>query len=418
MLTLYRILLYLALPWLLLRLLLRGLGNRSYCSRIGERFGFSDPETEDGGIWIHAVSVGEVNAAAPLVKAIRGKLPDASITITTMTTTGSERVARLFGDTVSHCYLPYDYPGAVQRFLVRVRPSLGLVMETEIWPNLIHACQANYIRLIYANVRMSDRSYKSYRRFQTLVSQTLAKVEHFAVQSEPDADRLIRLGASEDCVSVTGSIKFDINMPPSTHEAGLAIRRQLGAHRPVWIAASTHDGEEEIALDVHKAVCQQLDQTLLVLAPRHPERFSQVKRLCEKNGIASVKWTELSGHLDADNKVLVVDAMGQLTQFLAASDVVFMAGSFVPVGGHNILEPAALSRAIVFGPHMFNFEEISRMFLKQGAASQVHNSGKLAEEVLRLLQEPAARDSMGQNGERLMSNNRGVIDRLMSIIDL
>lgn len=416
MLTLYRILLYLALPYVVIRLLLRALRDNSYFARPQQRFGFSKIRPAGGGIWIHAVSVGEVNAIAPLVKTLMQRYPQKAITVTTMTATGSHRVQALFGGSVSHCYLPYDYQGAVKRFLQTINPCLGIVMETEIWPNLIDACYHNNIQLIYANVRMSARSFNGYRRFARLLVGVFAKVDAFAMQSEADAKRLLALGAPAEKISVTGSIKFDLSMPPSVTAAGASVRRQLGTGRSVLLAASTHDGEEAIVLAAFDIMRKQIPELLLLLAPRHPERCAAVQRGCQKQRLQTLLWSNKPITLAPDIDVLVVDTIGQLTCFIAASDVVFMAGSLVPVGGHNLLEAAALAKPAVFGPYMFNFEEIAKMFVAHHAGIQIQHPAELADVIAKLLLDPVARDKLGSNAATLLANNRGALDRLLKVI--
>ncbi|MGB5708486.1 MAG: lipid IV(A) 3-deoxy-D-manno-octulosonic acid transferase [Arenicellales bacterium] len=416
MLIIYRLILYISLPVLIVRFLLRGLSNRSYFERITERFGFSETNPAPGGVWIHAVSVGEVNAAVPLVNRIMKTWPDKSITVTTMTTTGSDRVQKVFGSSVSHCYLPYDFPGAVRRFVQRISPQLGLVMETEIWPNLIFYCHQQGIPLIYTNVRLSERSWRGYNRFRFLFSQILKLVSKFAVQSESDARRLIQLGAPEHKLSITGSLKFDINLPPSVSEAGESIRRQIGWNRPVLIAASTHEGEELLVIEVYHRIRSNLPELLLIIVPRHPERFTAVAKMCVKDGLNTIQRTEMSAQLSSDIEVLVVDTMGELPMFIAAGDVTFMGGSLVPVGGHNLLEAAALGQPVVFGPHMFNFAEISEMFLQQGAGVQVFGIDELAEVCERLLLDGVIRDQYGTQGEKLVQQNRGALEQVMEFI--
>lgn len=417
MLIIYRLILYISLPVLIVRFLLRGLSNRSYFERITERFGFSKTNPDPGGVWIHAVSVGEVNAAVPLVNRIMKTWPDKSITVTTMTTTGSDRVKKVFGSNVSHCYLPYDFPGAVRRFVKKISPQLGLVMETEIWPNLIFYCHQQGIPLIYTNVRLSERSWRGYNRFRYLFSKILKLVSKFAVQSESDARRLIQLGAPEHKLSITGSLKFDINLPPSVNEAGESIRRQIGWNRPVLIAASTHEGEELAIIEVYHRIKSNLPELLLIIVPRHPERFTAVSKLCVKEGLNTIQRTEMSAELSADIEVLVVDTMGELPIFIAAGDVTFMGGSLVPVGGHNLLEAAALGQPVVFGPRMFNFAEISEMFLQHGAGVQVSGIDELAEVCERLLLDGVVRDQYGTQGEKLVQQNRGALEQVVALIN-
>ncbi len=416
MLTGYRLILYLVLPWVLLRLAIRGIRYPGYRKRIAERFGFAGPAPPAGSVWIHAVSVGEVNAAVPLIHRMLARWPERTVTVTTMTVTGSERVRMVLGDQVQHCYLPYDYPGSVLRFLRRCRPAIGLVMETEIWPNLIAACRQADIPLIYANVRMSERSWRGYRRYRRLVADTLSGISRFAVQSESDAERLKDLGAQSDRIRVTGSMKFDVKLSVSVSEAGEAIRRRLGWNRPVFLAASTHDGEEDILISAFRKLAVRIPGLLLILVPRHPERFASVDKLCHREKLATILATRQSGELDESVRVLLVDRMGELTKYIAACDVVFMGGSLVPVGGHNLLEAAALERPVVFGPHMFNFAEISSMFLVHGAGIQVGNEEELVEVVHRLFEDAGMRDEYGLQGRRLVEQNRGALEQVEAMI--
>ena len=416
MLAIYRFVLYAFFPILVFRFILRGLKNRSYFNRIGERFGFTRIKPSAGGIWIHAVSVGEVNASVPLVNGIREAWPSHPITVTTMTTTGSDRVRKVFGSSVSHCYLPYDYPGAVKRFIQTVSPSMGLVMETEIWPNLIYSCYRRQVPLIYTNVRLSERSLRGYNRFKYLFARILKLVNRFAVQSEADAVRLLKLGAPEEKISITGSLKFDIDLPQSISEAGESIRRQLGWNRPVLVAASTHEGEESMIIEAFREIKSELTDALLVIVPRHPERFTAVAKLCLKEGLSTIRRRGMPPELDPSTDALVVDTMGELPIFIAAGDVTFMGGSLVPIGGHNLLEAGALGRPVVFGPHMFNFSEISEMFLQQGAGVQIDDVPELVSVCMRLLQDAGMRDQYGMQGEKLVQQNKGALEQVMTMI--
>ena len=416
MLAIYRFILYAFFPVLVFRFLLRGLKNKNYFNRIGERFGFTRINPSAGGIWIHAVSVGEVNASVPLVNGIREAWPTHPITVTTMTTTGSDRVKKVFGSSVSHCYLPYDYPGAVKRFIGTVSPSLGLVMETEIWPNLIYCCHRRQIPLIYTNVRLSERSLRGYIRFRYLFARILKLVDRFAVQSEADALRLLKLGAPEEKISITGSLKFDIDLPQSISEAGESIRRQLGWNRPVFVAASTHEGEESMIFEAFREIKSELPDALLVIVPRHPERFTTVAKLCVKEGLSTIRRRGMPSELEPSTDTLVVDTMGELPIFIAAGDVTFMGGSLVPIGGHNLLEAGALGRPVIFGPHMFNFSEISEMFLQQGAGVQINDVPELANVCVRLLQDAGMRDQYGTQGEKLVQQNKGALEQVMTMI--
>ncbi len=428
MLLLYRIALYLAVPVILIRLLFRSSRNRQYLSGIPHRFGWclplrstsKDPAkngNSHSGIWIHAVSVGEVNAAIPLVKALLEKYEDRVITVTTMTPTGSDRVKSVFGDSIQHCYLPYDYPGSVKRFFNRVKPALGMVMETEIWPNLITECHKRNIPLIYTNVRLSTRSLKGYLKFKSLFEPVLKKVDKFAVQAEADAQRIKHLGASSDAVEVTGSIKFDMPLPASLIEAAQSVRRTLGRNRPVWVAGSTREGEESYVIESYLLAKKSIENLMLVLVPRHPERFNSVLRLCNRRGCKTVLRSESVGEVSEDTDIYLVDSMGELALFISASDVVYIGGSLVPTGGHNLLEACAAGVAVIFGPHMFNFKDISELVLAKGAGIQIANSEELGEVVIKLINDPILRDQYGTYGKELIEENKGALDKICAMVD-
>ena len=428
MLTLYRLVLYLAFPVVVVRLIYRALRNRDYLDNIPQRFGFafgfraSDPDLppERSAIWIHAVSVGEVNAAVPLVRWLREACPDRRIVITNMTPTGAERVRRLFGDSVGdgleQCYLPYDYPGAVNRLLDHVRPGLAIVMETEIWPNLICSCSKRHIPMLYANVRLSARSFEGYRRFGRFIGQVIPRIDRMAVQSEADAERIVALGADPARVSVTGSIKFEIEVQPSLTEAAQSVRRNLGWDRPVWVVGSTHEGEDEQVLDAFDLARQACPDLLMVLAPRHPERFGAVHRLCVRRGFNVELRSANFGELDGSVDIYLTDTMGELTLMIAASDFAFIGGSLVPTGGHNVLEACSSGVAVIFGPHMFNFQEISDQVLSRGAGIQVTDSQELADVVERLVNDAVLRDGYGTEGRRFVEENRGALDSIRKIL--
>ncbi|NKB65097.1 MAG: 3-deoxy-D-manno-octulosonic acid transferase [Gammaproteobacteria bacterium] len=416
MLTLYRFILYLISPIILGILALKAIRNPAFRPRLGQRFGFSTVNPIPGGIWIHAVSVGEVNAAMPLIQYALKNHPDLEITVTTMTATGSARVMSLFPQKIHHRYLPYDYPGAVSRFINTVKPSVAMIMETEIWPNLIDVCHRKKIPVIYTNARLSRRSYEKYQRIQRLIGPTLRKVDRFAVQGSADADRLIKLGAVPDTVSVTGNLKFDIPVPASLEEAAQDVRRHLGHDRFIWIAGSTHDGEEEQVIDAFRSIRESIPELLLVLVPRHPERFSLVARLCDREGFNLVRRSEHLEPVSMDTEIYLGDTMGELTLLLAASDVAFIGGSLVPIGGHNLLEANALGVPVVFGPHMHNFLEISQLVSNKGAGVEINDSDELANVVVKLLQDPVQRDQYGSRGKELVMENKGALGNIANIL--
>jgi len=413
---LYTLLLYLALPYILLRLLWRGMRAPAYRRRWRERFGRFPHTPPAGAIWIHAVSVGEAIAAFPLVQRLRERHPERPLVFTTTTPTGSERVTRQFGNSVHHAYLPYDLPGAVARFLDCARPALAVVLETELWPNMYAACAARRIPLIVANARLSVRSAAGYRRVAPLARATLHQVTLIAAQGEEDAARFLALGAPADRVRVTGNLKFDLALSADLAERGAALRRSWGALRPTWIAASTHEGEEEQVLDAHTQARGQVPQLLLVLVPRHPERFDRVAALCAARGYRVVRRSE-SRPCEPGTAVFLGDSMGELMLFYAAADVAFVGGSLVPAGGHNPLEPAALARPVLHGPHMFNFAEIERRLRAAGGSREVCDSGELARAVGNYVTQPELCRTSGEKARAFVAQNRGALERLLAIIE-
>ncbi len=409
---LYSLFLYLLIPPVLTRLAWRGLRNRGYWHRWGERFGFV-PVLAGPLVWVHAVSVGEVRASVPLVTALMREHPGLRVLITTMTPTGSATVRQLFGDSVAHCYVPYDLPTAVARFLNRVQPKLALILETEIWPNLFHQCRARGIPLVLANARLAERSARGYRRFAALTRATLANVSQLGAQSPDDARRLRALGAPR--VEVTGSIKFEMTVPPDLAARAAQLRAGFG-RRPVWVAGSTRDGEESFVLDAFSTLRERFPDLLLLLVPRHPERFDGVAKFCLQRGFTLERRSAGTAAVAPGTNILLGDSMGELLLFYAAADVAYIGGSLVPRGGQNLLEAAAVGTPVVFGPHMFNFSEISRMSLERGAAREVRDHATLAAAVADYLADPAARRAAGEAGRRMVEENRGALDRTLALI--
>ncbi|MCG8296242.1 lipid IV(A) 3-deoxy-D-manno-octulosonic acid transferase [Pseudomonas entomophila] len=412
--TLYTLLFHLGLPLVALRLFLRGRKAPAYRARIAERFAWQLPPLRQGGIWVHAVSVGESIAAAPMVRALLAQYPDLPITLTCMTPTGSERIHAMFASEprVQHCYLPYDLPWAAGRFLDQVRPKLGVIMETELWPNHIHQCAKRGIPVALANARLSERSARGYARFAGLTRPMLEEMSLIAVQTETEAERFRSLGARAECVQVTGSIKFDLKVDEQLFPRARELRGQWGAaQRPVWIAASTHDGEDALILAAHQQLLQVHSDALLILVPRHPERFNAVHALCAEQ-FATVR-RSLGEPVAAQTQVLLGDTMGELLFLYALADIAFVGGSLVPTGGHNPLEPAALALPVLMGPHVFNFLEISAMLREAGALQQVDDAEGLAGAVRRMVELPQDARRMGEAGRAVMQANQGALQRLL-----
>jgi len=393
----------------------RGVRDRSYWRALGERFGFG-ARLPPGGLWVHAVSVGEVQAAAALVQRLRTRYQDVPLLLTTATPTGRSRAERLFGAGVTIRYLPYDLPDAVDRFLGRVRPRLAVILETELWPNLYRACGQHGVPIVLANARLSARSVDRYRWLATLIRTTLSGDVVIAAQSETDKQRFVTIGANPARIQVVGNIKFDFELSAEVARQGAALREMIGVERPVWVAGSTHAGEEEQLLDAQVALARLLPGALLVLVPRHPPRFESVAALLRRRGIGFV--TRSSGApVNAGTSVLLVDTLGELVQFYAAGDVAFVGGSLVAVGGHNLLEPAALAKPILTGPHTFNTAGIARLLAEVGALEFVADDAALAQRLAALLVDPAARARAGGQGIAAVNANRGALARLMELID-
>ena len=414
--SLYTLLFHLALPIIFIRLWLRGRQAPAYRGRIAERFGLNLPVFRQKGIWVHAVSVGESIAAAPMIRALMARYPELPMTVTCMTPTGSERIRALFGDQVQHVYLPYDLPWAVGRLVKALKPNVLIVMETELWPNLVNQCHKQGVPVALANGRLSERSAKGYARFSKLTAPMLKHMSLLAVQTQVEAERFIALGAKPQAVTVTGSIKFDIQIDPSLIAQARTQREQWGASaRPVWIAASTHAGEDEIVLNAHRALVERFPDALLILVPRHPERFNQVFALCQQRfNTARRSQGEV---VTAQTQVLLGDTMGELLFMYALSDIALVGGSFVPNGGHNYLEPAALGMPVLSGPHVFNFLEISAQLSGAGALRILEDEKALVRTLNELFAHPDLKRQMGEQGLSVLKANQGALNRLLADVE-
>ncbi|MGB5210356.1 MAG: lipid IV(A) 3-deoxy-D-manno-octulosonic acid transferase [Gammaproteobacteria bacterium] len=413
---LYLVLSYILAPSVIFILLWKGMTNRAYFERFEERFGFGRSRTDRPSIWIHAVSVGEVVSASPMVWEFRRKYPDLPVVMSTVTPTGGERVAALFGDDVIHSYIPYDTPGAVSRFFDRFNPRLAIIMETELWPNLFAECGAREVPLVMANARISPRSVNKYKRFVGLFRETLAFGILIAAQSQRDAERFLELGAAPERTHAIGNLKFDFDLPAGIRQRGQALRREIAGARPVWVAASTHEGEEEQILAAHRQILEHEKDALLILVPRHRERFETVAELLRQSGMCFERRSS-QGTCGSAYSVFLGDTLGELLTFYSAADVAFVAGSLEPVGGHNLLEPAALGIPVLTGPHNFNAEDVVLKLTEGGAAKVISGSENLAREVIPFLTDPALRAAWGSRGQQIVSDNRGALRRLLDMVE-
>lgn len=421
MLLIYTALLYVAAPVVFVLTAWRGIRDPLYRDRLSERFGFTKLRPAGPTLWVHAVSVGEVQAAAPLIKALRQEYPQHTLIVTTTTPTGAQRVRALFQETVRHAYLPYDLPGAVNRFLERTRPQRAVIMETEVWPNLYRACDRRGIPIVLASARLSAKSVRRYRRFAGSFTTVLRNLV-IGAQTQADAERFLAIGADPARVQVTGNLKFDIEVPEQAKEQGAMLRRESFAGRKVWVAGSTHAGEEEAVLEAHRRVLKVHPDALLILVPRHPNRFEQVRgwlaaRVAETD--RPLRFVSRSRHepVDAAVAVLLADTLGELLMLYAAADVAFVGGSLVPIGGHNLLEPAALAKPIVTGPYNANGQDIAQRLFGAGAALQVNSADELAAAVAKLLAHPERRGEMGEQALHIVVTNRGALARAMALIE-
>ena len=409
----YSLVLSVFAPFVFIRLLWLGTKNPDYLKRWPERFGFL-PELQITKplVWLHAVSVGEVQAAKPLVEQLLKKHPDRQLLITTTTPTGMATVKQLFGERVLQLYFPYDLPLSISRFLNKLNPKLLIVMETEIWPNLYRRCHFRNIPIALINARLSERSSGGYRRFPRLTARTLQYVSLISAQTRADAERFLLLGANPDTVGVAGNLKFDVTQPHSISEKGQVLRRFFSVNRTIWIAASTHEGEEKIVLEAFKEVILHDPDCLLIIAPRHLERFQAVTDLCKKAGFNTVKHSEKENYSGA-TQIYVLNTLGELPAFYATSDISFVGGSLVPSGGHNMLEPASLGIPIICGEYLYNFTEVADLLKQEHALFLVSTAKELAETVIKLLSDANLRHNMGERARKVFFGNQGSVNNIL-----
>ncbi|HEX5757518.1 MAG TPA: lipid IV(A) 3-deoxy-D-manno-octulosonic acid transferase [Arenimonas sp.] len=415
-LRLYSLALALAFPLTLYHLVWRGLRQREYLLRWSERYTFFGRRLDlHGSIWVHAVSVGEVNAAQPLVEALLARYPQRRVLVTTITPTGSARARSLWGERVEHVYLPYDLRLLVRRFLDTARPALAIIVETEIWLNLYSECAQRGIPLMMVNARLSERSLRGYLVMRSLARLALGAVSWVSAQAEADAQRLIRIGADPAKVKVSGSLKFDLRLPAGLIEQAVERRAGWGASRPVWIAASTHGPEEDAIVQMHARVRARHPEALLLWAPRHPARFSAVAKAAREAGW-QVAVRSADGLPTADAQAFVIDSLGELLSFYACADIAFVGGSLCDVGGHNVLEPAALGVPVLVGPQTFNFAEITAQLAEAGALRQLPDAESLAAELVTLLAAPERRAAMATAGREQVQRSAGALERTLGLV--
>ena len=409
----YGLTLWLFLPYIFFHLLWRARKQPEYLKHIGERFGRYKVRCDKPVIWLHTVSVGETRAAASLVRSLREQYPDHQILLTHTTPTGRAASEQLYGDDVIRVYLPYDYPFAVRRFLRHFRPRVGVLLETEIWFNLIHECHAQSLPLLLLNARLSERSARGYARFAKLTRTGLHELFLVAAQTEDDALRLA--GLSNRAVPVMGNLKFDIVPPPAMLELGKRLRSMFGAQRPVFLAASTREGEEELLLTALQQV--KIENLLVVIVPRHPQRFKEVAALIEQHGL-SMLLRSSNAAVSSGTQVVLGDSMGEMFAYYAACDVAFIGGSLLPFGGQNLIEASAVGKPVLIGPHTYNFAQATQQAVACKAAFQVDTADNLMRKLNSLIVDDAAMRAMGNAGLHFVSSNQGVTESAMMHIGL
>ena len=415
---LYSLLLTLLLPLILTRLFIKGSSDNRYRRNIGDRLGQITRPLGTIDVWIHAVSVGEVNAAVPLVTAFRKIHSRCRILITTTTPTGLDQVTAHLGDRVVHCYLPFDHPFFIARFLRTISPRLLIIMERELWPNIIHGCHKRSIPVVIANARLSQRSCNRYAYVLPLMRPALAIVSAVAAQTEAARSRLMTLGAHPDHILTTGNIKYDVTVSAKTMDTAQSMRQDWGRHRLIIVAGSTHEGEEAVLLDIFDPLREHYPGLLLILAPRHPERFDAVFQLVKNRGFNTHRHGDGSTVVPPAAEVHLRDTMGELPLLYAAADIAIVGGSLIEIkgiGGHNLLEPCAVATPVLFGRYISDFLEISHNIVERAAGIQVHDSNDLRDTLKKLLNDAALRNRMGANGIQVIKENRGATQRTLEL---
>lgn len=418
MIFLYTCLSYLIIPFLIIRLWIKSIRQPAYGNRIKERLVSYLPPQRSTAIWVHAVSLGEVIAAAPLIEKLLKEYPQHGIVLTTTTPTGSEKALTLFNNRVFHVYAPFDAPCLMKRFLNKTQPKLAIIMETELWPNWFTVCKQKNVPIIIANARLSEHSQEGYQRIKTLTATTLQCIDQLLAQTKEDAERFIALGMPRDKVKVLGNIKFDLTIPDDIHEKAQQFRTHWQKERPVWIAGSTHAGEEEIILEAFQFIKEKYPNSLLILVPRHPERFDRIFELSQKMKFKTILRTNIDASTAEERTqmdVLLGNTIGEMLLFIASADVAFIGGSLVPQGGHNILEPAALYVPIITGPHMFNFQKIYDDFMQAESMVTVTDAATLAQSVTSFFADPLLREEYASLGFKIIEHNQGALEKHVNV---
>lgn len=411
----YTFFLYLLVPFIVLRLVWKGRRLAAYRQRIGERFSFISNKKQPVDIWVHAVSLGEAVAVTPLIEALLAK--SSRVLVTTMTPTGSQHIIKRFADKVQHQYVPYDLPWVVRRFFARYTPKLGIIMETELWPNLINQAKKRHMPLLLANARLSDRAYGQYHRLRFVFKPVLNQFNAILAQSQSDADRFIALGAAPAIVEAFGNMKFDLQIQSKPNDACRLLKEQWGVLRTVVMIASTHDDEESQILKQLNKLKKAIPDLVLLIAPRHPERFALVHQLCVDSGYRVAKRSE-SHTVDSQVDIVVIDTLGELLSFYQVSDYAFVGGSLVPIGGHNVLEPIAMQVPVFCGPYMQNSKAICQELEASQAIIKVQHVEQLIDAMIKLHQNKPDKQQLIANASAVLTANQGTITRYLEEIKI
>ena len=415
--VIYNAALHLAIPLVLIRYLAKGLRQRAYFKGFTQRFGFVSHAVSPGAIWVHAVSVGEVNAAAPLIKALLNM--QYSVVITCVTPTGAAQIRRTFGESVDSCYAPIDSAFFVAKFLSIAKPAALIILETEIWPNMIRCCAKRHVPVYFANMRISDRTHRIAQRVRPLFEHVTQSVKRFNVQTERDHDRIASLGIEDSRIRVTGSLKFDTVVAEDLDRIGAQLRSRWGPDRPAVILGSSHDPEERIFVEVFTRLRADYPDLVCIIVPRHPERFDSVCKDLVRTGCKVLRRTDWNRTVSGENvDIVLVDTMGELVDFYSACDIAVVGGSFVEVGGHNVLEPLAAGRPVIFGSCMSNFAEVAKSVVEHRAGVQVADGDGLFDAVKAYLNDDRLRSDAAANGQAFIELNRGALKRTLDGLPL
>lgn len=412
---LYTLLFYLCFPFILIYLVIKNRKPHHYGSRWQELMGIYKRAYKTGGIWLHAASLGEAIVAKPLIEHLKKNYPHLPLTVTTIRPTGANYLAQQFGESIQHIYAPLDLPLFIKRFLTTIQPQLIVILETELWPNLLASCHQRNIPILIANARLSERSCSAYSRLPSLVKPMLNAITVIAAQSSDDAERFKNLGANDEKIKLAGNIKFDLTLPQDIQKRGEELRQHWKSDRPVWIAASTHAGEEEIIFSAHTQIKKQFPDCVLILVPRYPERSPELIKLANQYELKTVLRTE-QANCDATMDVFLGNTIGELLLFYAAADIAFVGGSLIERGGHNLLEPAALNLPLITGAHIFNFKAIYHLLQQADAVATVNNAEELSETIIKFLQSSELRKQLGHQAKQIVTANQGAVLRHLDLI--